>query len=117
MKSSALVFLFVTACGPAFQSDLFGDQDAGIHNETGATYPELDATSKEVGRVEDDTGSPTVVSDAPPGLDNDAASDAGLDAPAEACSCAELCSGAYPLRVCESCYLETCPTWEGGLPQ
>jgi hypothetical protein len=119
MKSSLFVFTFVTACGPAFHSDLFGgEKDGGmgiaktVGSQDGQTAPDATSSQREAS-----AGDSALSSDAPQGLDIDANADAGLDAPVEACSCAELCSGAYPLRACESCYRETCPTWEGGLPQ
>ena len=114
MKSSTFVFLFVTACGPAFQSDLFlGEQDAAtiLESEASNTIPVSDS-AKETSEVQDvlhEAGQSSVLGDA--GTESST-----RDATIEACSCAELCSGAYPLRVCESCYREACPTWEGGLP-
>jgi hypothetical protein len=110
MKSSAFVFLFATACGPAFQSDLFkGERDAG-NIVAVSDASKLDATSTEADVLDIDSG--------PSPLHSDASSEVyDADVEVEACSCAELCSGAYPLRACESCYLETCPTWEGGLPE
>lgn len=107
MKSSLFVFLFMTACGPAFHSDLFGgEQDAAAILETGTpTLVSVPDSANKTTAGDASAGDSALSSDAPQGLE------------VEACSCTELCSGAYPLRACQSCYEETCPTWEGGLPQ
>src|SRR4026209_1723302 len=102
MNKTFLLLVLVGACGPAFQEDLFGGkQDAASTVEVpqDVYVPETEAsTETDAGHPE---GSTTLVG----------------DASIEACSCAELCSGAYSPRVCESCYHAPCPSWEGGLPQ
>src|SRR4029434_4553917 len=108
-KWTFLLLVFLGACGPAFSNDLFGgERDATttvVSTDVEAPTIEASANRTDAGHPE---GSTSVVGDA---------SGDSSDAAIEACSCAELCSGAYSLRACESCYQETCPSWEGGLPR
>jgi hypothetical protein len=110
----ALGMFFVTACGPAFQSDLFeGEKDGAVSIlEQDGGVLDASAMADSTQTFESDARHPE--GSTPSGSD---AATLPLDAALEACSCAELCSGAYPLRACQSCYQETCPTWEGGLPE
>jgi len=111
-RGGLILSVLLSSCGPAFQSDLFGgEQDAATVLEATAPEETSDVDAREAQQGERDAG--------PSALDGDAASEVNspVDGGLEACSCAELCSGAYPLRACQSCYQETCPTWEGGLPE
>jgi hypothetical protein len=113
LAAYAFGMFFITACGPAFQSDPFeGEQDATVVlEESGKNVVGTDAAESQ---RDSSAGDAAPISDA---AASDAQDSGVHDATVEACSCAVLCSGAYNLRACESCYLETCPTWEGGLPQ